>query len=152
MFVQVHSKISPPSLIDIAGVISSIAEQTFYIEKFRKWIGKDLNFRSLSKNGNGSTAGKLKFGLKWSKNFNWIQKRLAILSALQSINAYNNGEINGNMLAFNLASTTYSVYGGMYGTAWGTGQLIGQGIASFPPYLRNIRPLIQDLFRVPRDE
>ncbi len=49
-------------------------------------------------------------------------------------------------------SNFISTFGGVYGAAWGIGWEVGRTITQIPWYRQNIRPLLQDLQGIPRDE
>ncbi|MCX2496386.1 hypothetical protein OQX63_23045 [Pedobacter sp. PF22-3] len=60
--------------------------------------------------------------------------------------------MSDEMYVMEQASNTFSTFGGTAGAGWGIGWEIGREIASDPGYRKNVRPVIQDLLGVERDE
>jgi hypothetical protein len=51
-----------------------------------------------------------------------------------------------------IGSNVISTFRGVYGAAWGIGWETGRTITQIPSYRQNVRPLLQDLQGIPRDE
>ena len=85
-----------------------------------------------------------------SRGFKYFGYGLGLYNA---INIQNDKAFSGKQKAIEKTSNAISTFAPFpYGASWGIGWEAGRTITQIPWYRQNVRPLIQDLLEVPRDE
>lgn len=87
-----------------------------------------------------------------SKGLTGIGYILGVINFFDIESQRRNGQMSNGQYVAEQTSNLYSTAGGIYGASWGIGWEIGRVISKKEYYRKKIRPRLQDLMGIQRDE